>query len=255
MSITKERREEVIKSLRDEIESAEYVDRAYLNCLDIEDARDILAMIEETPYRVLVGRFPEDLNRYRCVASFNTSKRAEAWGRENYAGCHTITGPDSEDKAPGDPDCPPARLAPNPGTPCITFEPWVQPKPTLGQMPERQAYRGHWPDSPNSTLAARIGTKAFFIGHDGKPNEGYGSVGDAKNFTVLDADPPPPKTLADVPDNVAAIDDAGELVIRRNGKATWPLCDKYDDDHPHTIDITCVLGYPKINVGGSDEQG
>lgn len=230
------------------------------------EARDLLALLREPelPWKVYDG---DDL-----MAAFETRENALEWVK-GYSDNHryTITGPDDA-CLPESVDMKPGKIGPLPAfAPTITFKPLTPELPTLDQMPELgkggRSHRCVVPEthkkiegSPRQVVLGLCRGKAHYV----DPNDDLGDASTlpASDFIVLDADPPQPKTLADVPVGVWC--EINERDADDFFDGCRVICRTQCENHYASIEgksltdnrgygngfpITRVLGYPVLNLG------
>jgi hypothetical protein len=131
----------------------------------------------------------------------------------------------------------------------IAFKPW---KPTLDQMPEEEEHVCEHPGTGRKCVlfhgcgyvfepSAKDGIRDLCMGR--KPSD----------FTVLDADPPMPKTVADLPAWVWGEGEDGEVVWRDSADRCYVLARQGHarvmmDVEPANCLITRVLGTPYLEA-------
>jgi len=211
MTITDERREELIETL--EAIGGHLSGDTTFALLRKIDARDILAMLREGAAIPNHAAFVSEVKAYMQKAS---------------------------------------------SPPTITFRPYEPPKPTLDQMPEGEPHRCSYNKGLSvQVVAARVGDEARRVYASGGASTDCFtddvSRGDwaLESFIVLDADPPQPETLADVPDWCVVEGQDGRLYFRK-GEDVWLLGEENPLDikplGDADIKITRVLGYPVVDV-------
>lgn len=132
----------------------------------------------------------------------------------------------------------------------ITFRPYTPPRPTLDQMPEGEPHIVHFKGRPEKyqECLARYEDMAYRVSACGNNRL---PVSPAREFTVLDADPPQPKTLADVPAWVVCVDEDGDLCWIDNLGEVQRFLSK-EGDKAEYIAITRVLGFPVLEGVGDE---
>jgi len=147
--------------------------------------------------------------------------------------------------------------------PTITFRPYEPPKPTLDQMPEGEPHRCSYNKGLSvQVVAARVGDEARRVCASGGASTDCFTDDMSRrdwaleSFIVLDASPPQPETLADVPEDCWCLNADGVIVWHRDG--AWQGIsgisgtgskDKDSDYELSKSKIARVLGYPVLGGG------
>lgn len=128
----------------------------------------------------------------------------------------------------------------------ITFRPYTPPRPTLDQMP---AWERHLCQTPagHEEWMLHVGGYAY----DASTTCLNRLVNDPSEFIVLDADPPQPKTLADVTPWVVCVDEDGDLCWVDNFGEVQRFLSK-EGYKAEQIPITRVLGFPVLEEVGDE---